>query len=217
MMKKTKLTLLTTAVATGLVLYANQERKTSRVAKYEVDPIFLNRTSPRAMSGAEISNNELMALFEAAGLAPSSYNGQPWRFVFAKRNTPAWNKFLNLLVPFNQSWAKNASALVAIVSRDTFEWNNEPDRTHSFSAGAAWENLALQASMKGLVTHGMAGFDYDRARKELNIPKEFTIEAMFAIGKPAPAEVLPAELRDGEKVTTRKPVNEIAFEGTFKN
>ncbi len=217
MIQSTKLALLATLVAAAQpALAKTKQQKTTRTAQYSVDEIFMNRWSPRAMSGEEMSDTELMSLFEAARWAPSSYNGQPWRFIYAKRNTPAWAKLYDLMVPFNQSWAKNASALVVIISRNTFEWNNEQDRTHSFSAGAAWENLALQASLNGLVTHGMAGFDYDRTRKDLNIPAEYTVEAMFAVGKPATADVLPAELRDGEKISTRKAVNEIVFEGTFK-
>ena len=72
----------------------------------------------------------------------------------------------NLLVPFNQTWCKNASALVLIVSLNTNQ-DGTPLRSHSFDTGAAAENFALQGSMRGLVVHGMAGFDYDGAKKIL--------------------------------------------------
>ena len=39
-------------------------------------------------------------------------------------------------------------------------------------AGAAWENLALQASLDNLVAHGMVGFDFDKARKLFEVPEE---------------------------------------------
>lgn len=208
-----KIGLTLSLLASGAVMQA----KTARAPQYPVDEIFTNRWSPRAMSGEALEDRELMSLFEAGRWAPSSYNGQPWRFIYAKRNTPAWETLFNLMVPFNQSWTKNASALVVIVSRNTFEWNGEPHRTHSFDTGAAWQNIALQASMKGLVAHGMSGFDYDRARKDLHIPSDYTVEAMFAIGKPAPASVLPAELQAGEQPSGRKKVAEIAFEGSFKS
>ena len=61
--------------------------KNPRKADHDVNPLMLNRWSPRAMSGEEISDEDLMRLFEAARWAPSSYNGQPWRFIYAKRNT----------------------------------------------------------------------------------------------------------------------------------
>ena len=62
-----------------------------------VNDIFVNRWSPRAMSGEEIDDTTLMSLFEAARWAPSSNNNQPWRFIYARRGTPRWKVFFNLL------------------------------------------------------------------------------------------------------------------------
>ena len=45
-------------------------------------------------------------MLEAARWAASSYNSQPWRFVYALRESADWERFLQLLVPFNQTWAK---------------------------------------------------------------------------------------------------------------
>jgi hypothetical protein len=58
-----------------------------RNPEYDVDPVFLNRWSPRAMSGEGIGRKELLSLFEAARWAPSANNNQPWRFVYAMRDT----------------------------------------------------------------------------------------------------------------------------------
>ena len=126
---------------------------TNRKANYDIDSLILNRWSPRAMSSEEMKEDEFMPLFEAARWAPSSYNAQPWRFLYAKRGTENWDKFFNLLVEFNQSWAKTASLLVVVISRKTFEHNEKPAVTHQFDAGSAWENLALEASKRGLVAH----------------------------------------------------------------
>jgi len=152
----------------------NQIRK----ADYPIESVFLDRWSPRAMSGEPITEEELFTLFEAARWAPSSFNNQPWRILYARRDTPHWPLFFNLLVEFNQSWAKHAAALVIFISKKTFDHNGEPALTHSFDTGAAWENFALQGALKGLVIHGMQGFDYDKARTTLNIPEGFNVEAM---------------------------------------
>jgi nitroreductase len=186
-----------------------------RRPEYDVDQVFLNRWSPRAMSGEGISRDEIMSLFEAARWAPSSFNNQPWRFIYAMRDTENWGLFFGLMSEGNQAWAKNASVLVTVVSKKTFE-NGKSSRTHSYDTGAAWENLALQGTLKGLVVHGMQGFDYDRARQVLNIPTEYEVEAMIAVGKPGKKENLPEKLQEGEFPSTRKIVSEIAFEGKFK-
>ena len=187
-----------------------------RKAMYPISEIFLNRWSPRAMTGEPITQTQLMTLFEAARWAPSSYNNQPWRFLYALRDTAYWEMYLNLLVDANRQWAKNAGALVVTISHDTFEFNNKPSRTHTFDAGSAWENLALQGSMMKLAIHGMEGFDYNLAKTELQIPDGFTVEMMFAVGHQADKSVLPAELQEREEMSDRKSLSEIVIEGTWK-
>lgn len=184
---------------------------------YPVNSLILKRWSPRAMSGEPITQNDLMTLFEAARWAPSSYNNQPWRFIYAMRDTPEWKIIFNLLVEFNQNWCKNAAVLIVIISKNNFEYNNKPSRTHSFDTGSAWENLTLQATHMNLVSHGMEGFDYDKAKKELGVPDDCTVEAMCAIGKPGKKENLPTDLQAKEIASDRKPITEFAFNGKFGN
>ncbi len=168
------------------------------------------------MTGERMTDEELMPLFEAARFAPSSYNGQPWRFLFAKRNTKEWDYFFDLMIDFNKSWTKNAAVIGVVISRKTFEQNNKPSVTHSYDAGAAWMSLALEGSRRGFVVHGMQGFDYQRARQVLEIPDDYQVEAMFAIGKRAPKENLPEELQKREFPSDRKPLNEVIMEGKFQ-
>lgn len=186
-----------------------------RTADYPIDDLFLDRWSPRAMTGEQVSNEDLMSLFEAARWAPSSYNNQPWRMLYAHRDTDAWPLFFNLLVEFNQGWAKNAGVLVLFISKTTMDMNGEPSITHSFDTGSAWENFALQGWLQGLVVHGMQGFDYDRARIELEIPEGYAVEAMIAVGKPADTDSLSEALRGREAPSNRRPLEQTICEGKF--
>jgi nitroreductase len=189
----------------------------SRKAQYPVLDVILNRWSPRAMSGEEISHQELMSLFEAARWAPSSFNNQPWRFIYATRTGPYWPTFYNLLAPGNQEWAHRGAVLILAISHNNFEYNNKPSRTHSLDTGAATENLALQGYSMGLVVHGLEGFDYNRARVELSIPDDYTIEAMYVVGKHGPVTVLSEKLQKREVPSNRKKVEELIFQGSFGN
>ena len=186
-----------------------------RKPEYEVNPIFPQRWSPRAMSGEELGVKELMSLFEAARWAPSSSNNQSWRFLYTRKNTPHWETFFGLLTDRNKAWVKNSAALILIVSKNTFDFNGKPSRTHSFDTGAARENLALQGTMNGLVVHCMQGFDYERAKLDLHIPDDYTVEAMVAVGKPGNPDDLPENERTREMPNIRKSVREFAFEGPF--
>ncbi|MEI6315428.1 MAG: nitroreductase family protein [Syntrophus sp. (in: bacteria)] len=185
-----------------------------RKADHPIDNIFLDRWSPRAMSGEEIPEAELMSLFEAARWAPSANNNQPWRILYSRRNTEHWPLFFNLLTDSNKIWAGNSSVLLVIVSKNTFN-NGKPSQTHSYDAGAAWENLALQGSFSGYVVHGMQGFDYELARSSLNIPDGFTIEAMAAIGIPGNKDDLPDYLKERESPNDRRKLTDTVCEGSW--
>ena len=190
-----------------------------RVADHPIDSLFLQRWSPRAFTGEAIPEAELATLFEAARWAPSAYNSQPWRFLYARRDTPHWEKFLGLLVPFNQSWANRAAALAILVSKTEFQPPGAdqpaPLRSHSLDAGAAWAYLALQATRSGWHAHGMAGFDAERAAVELNVLAGYRVEIAIAIGRLGDKAILPDALQAREQPSGRKPVAEFAFEGSF--
>lgn len=190
---------------------------TGRRADHPIMPQFLDRWSPRAYDPKPIDDATLMSVFEAARWAPSSFNYQPWRFVYAKRGDAQWDAFLGALIPFNQSWACNASALVYIVSDTIMEAYGErgPSHSHSFDVGAAWMALALQAKSMGLITHGMTGVDFDTAAKVINLPDEFRIEAAVAIGYHGDVAGLPEGLAEQESPNDRRPLAETVFSGAF--
>ena len=186
-----------------------------RSATFPIAPLFLDRWSSRAMSGEALSETELMMLFEAARWAPSSGNFQPWRFLYARRDTDFWPAFLDLLNPGNRTWAERAGALVLVISRTHFEGDGRPFVTHSYDAGAAWQNLALQASLSNLVVHGIGGFDYERARRVLRVPTTYAVEAMIVIGKRGDAAGLSESLRKRETPNDRRPLAQSVCEGPF--
>lgn len=190
-----------------------------RTADHAIDSLFLERWSPRAFTPDIISETDLLKLFEAARWAPSSYNSQPWRFIYARRGTKHWDRLLGLLNEFNASWAKNAAALVIAVSKQTMAVPGQdkeiPSHSHSFDTGAAWALLALQATKLGWQAHGMVGFDIPRAATELNVPAGYRVEAAIAIGKPGDKLQLPEALQARETPSPRNPLSTIAFEGVF--
>ena len=190
-----------------------------RTTKYEIDDQFLERHSPRAMSAELVSEEELMTLFEAARWAPSSYNIQPWRFVYAMRETPEFENHFSFLGDFNKSWCVNAGALIVTISAKISanpKGEKKDNVTHSFDTGSAWENLALQANKMNLVAHGMSGFDYKLAKEKLGVPDDYNVEMMLAVGKHGKVEALPEALRAMETPNDRKPLEEIVFKGKFK-
>lgn len=189
-----------------------------RKADARVLPVIVDRWSPRAFDGVAVPAEDLAVIFEAAGLAPSAFNVQPWRFLYAVPGDTNWDAFVDILVPFNQGWAKDAGALVFILSQETStgpDGKTGPLYSHSFDAGSAWALLAIQATSMGYHTHGMTGIDFDKARTVLGVPEGFRIEAATVIGRQTTPEKLPDFLREREAPSGRKPVGEFAVAGTF--
>ena len=186
---------------------------TDRSTDTRVNRLFLDRWSPRAFDGSTLSEAEMRTLFDAARWAPSAFNTQPWRLLYAARGDANWERFLSLLIPFNQNWAKHASLLIFFVSATTS--HDKPLHTHSFDTGAAWMSLALQAELLGLRAHGMAGVDYEAAKAELGVPDDFRIEAAAVIGRQGDPSMLADALREREVPSDRKPLEEVAFAGNF--
>lgn len=188
-----------------------------RSSDRDVAAMFLDRWSPRAFAGSEIDDQILMSFFEAARWAPSSMNAQPWRFIYVKRGATGWQPFLDALSNTNRSWASKAAALIAFVSKQTVEFGDREiaSPTHSFDTGAAWMSFALQASLSGWHTHGMAGFDGERLRRSLAVPQGFAIDAVAAIGEIGDGADLPEHLKAREVPSDRKSLADLVFKGAF--
>jgi nitroreductase len=192
-----------------------EQGSSHRTPAFPIQPLFVDRWSPRAMSGQALSETELMTLFEAARWAPSCGNFQPWRFLYARRDTDFWPAFVDLLKPSNREWAARAGALVVVISRTQYEGDGRACVTHSFDSGAAWQNLALQAWLGNLVAHGIVGFDYERARRVLRVPAGYAVEAMIVLGHPGTKAELSESLQKREKPSNRRPLSETVCEGPF--
>lgn len=190
---------------------------TGRIAHPKVEKLIVDRWSPRAFDGSEMPQEDLDVIFEAAGWAPSAYNVQPWTFLYAHKGDENWDLLLSGLVEFNQSWAKDASVLVYVVSDKYMrsDKGNSENHSHSFDAGAAWALAAIQAQAMGYHTHGMTGLKFGEVEQLLGIPDDHRLEAAFVIGRAAGKERLPDYLQEREVPSTRKPVSEITKAGKF--
>ncbi len=186
-----------------------------RTPEHVVDPIFINRWSPRAFSPEPIDDETLMRVFEAAKWAPSCFNEQPWRFIVA-RSPEDRAVFLDFLMPGNRLWNENVPVITLVLSSRHFAHNGKTNPTHQFDAGCAWGFLALSAWQNGLITHGMAGFDGEKARAVLEVPEEYDILAVIAIGKRGDKSQLPTEIQAREVPSTRRPLGETIMEGKFR-
>ena len=179
---------------------------------YPINELISRRWSARAFSTKPVEKSKLLSILEAARWAPSSRNEQPWRYiVFTNDNPEKLKKAQSVLRDIND-YAKRAPILICAITKRTYSDNGISNRLHFHDLGAANENMFLETFNQGLVMHEMGGFDVQKAREVFNIPEDYEIGVMIAIGYQDTYDVLPDRLK--EKAFTpriRKPLSEIAF------
>ncbi|AUN32617.1 nitroreductase family protein [Niveispirillum cyanobacteriorum] len=190
---------------------------TVRTSAHPVSPLFLERWSARSLTGETISEADLLTLFEAARWAPSGFNQQPWRFVYARRESDHFLPFLNLLAETNRAWAEKAAAIVFVLSEKRFERNGEwhDSTSHAFDTGAAAFSLSLQASILGWNTRTVGGINRADAKVALGVPDDYSINVAIVIGRRGAVDELPEKYRARELLTDRLPLDKIVAEGRF--
>ena len=186
----------------------------SRTPEHPILPVFTDRWSPRAFADKPVTEAQVLTLLEAARWAPSASNLQPWRFIYGIKGEAEFDTLLSLLIPFNEGWAKNAGALIFITSVTSFDGQRQ-NITNSFDAGAAWMSLAIQAQSMGLVAHGMAGIEYEKAPLVLELSPFLKVEAAVAVGYQGDVATLPEFLQAREAPSDRQPLEVMAFKGRF--
>ena len=179
----------------------------------DLHPLITNRWSPRALEATHvITDEDLRAILEAARLAPSAFNEQPWCYFVGKRGDETFNQILSGLGEFNQTWAKNASALMLVCG--TKQRNNgDPHPSYQYDLGLSVSQATFEAHHRGFVSHQMTGFNHDAMCKNFDLT---TLEpvVVVAIGKQGEVEILPDAMAEREKAKpARKELSEIVLKG----
>jgi len=187
------------------------------VTSRPVHDIIRNRWSPRAFADRLVSSDQLLSVLEAGRWAPSSNNGQPWRWIVATKDDPAAHALaVGCFNERNQRWSRRAPVLIFVCARKTFEANAKPNPHCWYDTGAASAQMVAQATALGLRVHQAAGINSDKIRSTYAVPDEFDIIAGMAIGYQGDPDSLPDELPGREREPrVRKPLSELAFSGSF--
>jgi len=179
-----------------------------------VHEIIASRRSPRSFNEtAVITNENLIAILEAARWAPSAFNGQPWRFFVGKRGDQVFTHILSSLIEFNQSWAKSASALILVAAKTTKD-DGSIYADYQYDCGLAVGQLVVETHHRGLVSHQMTGFDKSVAERELAITAGLVPVVVIAVGTQDAPEKLSGPLLERETAKReRLPLTEIVLRG----
>lgn len=185
------------------------------VTRFPIHGPIAERWSPRAFDRRPVADEDLMAMFEAARWAASAYNAQPWRFVYAHHGEPAFATLLACLRETNAGWAQHAAVLMIAAAKSTHE-DGSPNGHAIHDLGQAMATLTLEATVRGIHVHQMAGFYPDKARELLGVPEGYEPKTAVAIGYLGDHAGLPDKLRERELAARqRKPLEELIFRGAW--
>ena len=192
----------------------NENNLISKIANtdFPVHNLIARRWSARAFSTKTVEKSKLLSILEAARWAPSSRNEQPWRYiVFTDENPEKLNIARSVLLEINNH-AKRAPILICAITKKYYSDNGIYNKLHFHDLGAANENMFLESFNQGLIMHEMGGFDRDKARRVFNVPDEYEIGIMIAIGYQDSHDILPERYKEKAfSPRERKSLSEIAF------
>lgn len=180
-------------------------------------PVICQRYSSKLYDPEKLLDTETMlTLFEAARWAPSSGNGQPWRYIFFPKAEPElFARGLACLNDNNRIWARHASLLILAIAQE-IRSNGKFNSKALHDLGLANQNLLLQAIHLGLHCRPMGGFNAEMAIADFSIPEGYRPVAMIAVGYPGRAKDLPDEVVADEKIErTRNDIHDFVFAGTW--
>ncbi|QWX83876.1 nitroreductase family protein [Cellulophaga sp. HaHaR_3_176] len=185
--------------------------------EYEIFALLKQRYSPRTFKKEKIKEQHIKQLFEAVRWSASSNNIQPWRFLYAEKNTESYNEILSCLSDFNKEWAINAPLLMLTAYKEETE-----DGDKNFHAphdlGLSIGGMTMQAQYMGIALHHMAGIDWEEAQDVFNIPEGYHINSAIAVGYyGGELDQLSTELQKQE-LNERKRIRQtdFAYKGEWK-
>jgi nitroreductase len=174
----------------------------------ELMEVIMKRRSIRRFISRPVERELIEQCLEAARLAPSAENSQPWRFVVIDepklKRKVADAAFSGLYTVCR--WAKEAPVLVVAIAKLDIIANRigsliQGTQYYLLDMGIAGEHFVLKAAELGLGTCWIGWFNSRRLRRILKLPRKFRIAYLIAVGYPA----------ESPSARPRKTLDEIRF------
>lgn len=176
----------------------------------DINELITRRYSPKSFSNKEITNNELFSLFEAARLAPSSYNEQPWKFIVGRNGDETFNKITETLSEKNKEWAPKSPVLICGVAKTNLERNDKENFHARYDLGQSVAYLTIQATWRGMFLHQMGGFNKDKMKEKFQLDDNFQPVVVIAVGY-----LSEEEKNKNSKERKRKSIDDMFFSKDF--
>jgi nitroreductase len=165
------------------------------------------RCSIRDYSDKPIEQEKLDYIIEAARLAPSACNLQPWRILIIQSDEGKEK----IQMCYGRDWFKTAPLYMVICGDHSESWKrNQDEKDHAdIDIAIATEHICLAAVEQGLGTCWVCHFDAKRCSELFNIPEDIEPIVIIPIGYPSDPDLF------DKTPKKRKPINEIVISERF--
>ncbi len=165
-----------------------------------------NRFSCRKYQDKPVEEDKIARILEAARIAPSAKNIQPWHFVIVDEG----NNLENIKGCYPNKWIETAPLIIVACGDQKSAWHRSDGKIHTdIDLAIAVDHLTLAATDIGLATCWVCKFDVMTVAEILQLPDGIVPVAMIPVGYPAEEPDL------NRHVLKRKPLEEIVHKGKF--
>jgi nitroreductase len=161
------------------------------------------------LSGREIELEVIDSILNAAMLAPSANNTQPWRFIVVQGREAVENLVDNAFTERSKV-VRQAPVIIVVCARPEDDVTADGKEYYLFDTGSAVENMLLAATNLGLATHLILQFDEQMVKKILNVPDDVRVVITTPLAYPLEGSYAEAS-RDRLGQRTRKSFDEVVF------
>ena len=141
-----------------------------------------SRFSVRKYKSRKIENDKLLQVLEAARLAPSAVNFQPWHFIVIQ-NPENLKKIHEV---YNRAWIKTAPVIILVCADHSQSWKRASDGKDSadIDIAIAVDHMTLQAAEIELGTCWVCNFDAERCKELFQLPEQIDPLVILPVGYP---------------------------------
>ena len=156
-----------------------------------IDKLFLERKSVRSFSNKELEKETILELLNAARLAPSAVNYQPWRFFICTTD----DMKQRIVESYPRKWFKSAPLYIVACTDKSQSWKRGADNNDhgNIDVAIAVTHLMLKATGLGLGTCWVCNFDATILNDALNLDSVLEPVAIIPIGYPSEAVSIETE------------------------
>ncbi len=183
---------------------------------FPLHPNLEKRWSPGAFSDKKVEKKKLLGIFEGARWSSSASNEQPWYFIVGEAGDETFNKIIETLLEFNQSWVKTLPLVMLAIGKVDSLKSGKENAWYKYDVGQSVAHLSFQGTHEGLYVHQMGGFDADKTWKLFDIPKGCAAISTTAVGYAGDYKVLHPNLQKLEVTgRERKSLDTFVFSDKF--